>query len=178
VSKKRKEQLIISALFILAIGLGLLVSGLQQRPVSEYPDQLSPLNAEDFVLVNTNPHLQLGVASMEEVRQQYPDGKMLGRSGVYKLTHLNAIFTFTRKTNILTKLDITGPGLVTARSVSVNNSFTKVVKNYGDGFIRSYYKNDPQTFDAVYGEGQCIVFHVKDNIVKKIVILHEIEKTI
>ena len=103
---------------------------------------------------------------------------MLGRSGVYRPANVDAIFTFTRKTNILNKVDMTGPGLSTARSIAVNDSFDKVIDKYGDGFIRSYYKNDPQTFDAVYGKDQCIVFNVKDNIVKKIVIMHEIDTAI
>lgn len=175
VAEKKKYKYIIPAIFILAVCLGILLSDLQHQPISEYPDQLSPLNDADFVIAGTDPALRVGASSLDEVQLQFFGGKMLGRSGVYRPAGLDALFTFTRKTNILNKLDITGPGIETARGVAVNDSFDKVVKNYGDGYVRSYVKSDPQTFDAIYGEEQCIVFNVKDNVVKKIVILHEID---
>jgi hypothetical protein len=146
---------------------------MQQRPVSEYPDQLSRLNSSDFVIAGTNPVLMVGEANLGDVSLQFPGGKMLGRSGVYRPADINVLFTFTRKTNLLNKIDINGPGLATTRSISVNDSFDKVVEAYGDGYVRSYYKTDPQTFDAIYGEEQCIVFNIKNNQVKRIVILHE-----
>lgn len=175
--KEKLKKYFIPALFIFVflIGVGLLLSSLRQQPVSEYPDQLSPLNNTDFVIAGTDPALQVGVSSLDEVQLQFFGGKMLGRSGVYRPAGLDALFTFTKKTNILNKLDITGPGIETSRGVAVNDSFDKVVKIYGDGYVRSYVKSDLQTFDAIYGEEQCIVFNVKDNVVKKIVILHEID---
>ena len=177
-AKKKIGQYVVPAIFIAVFIFALVFTLMQQRPVSEYPDQLSPLNSNDFVIANTNPPLEAGIAYIGDVQLQFPGGKMLGRSGVYRPANVNAIFTFTRKTNILNKVDITGPGLSTTRSIAVNDSFDKVIDKYGDGFIRSYYKSDPQTFDAIYGENQCIVFNVKDNIVKKIVIMHEIDTTI
>lgn len=175
--RKSWKSYIIPSIFITVFLIAVIFTSMQQRPISEYPDQLSPLNSNDFVIAGTDPLLQVGEANLGDVTLQFPGGKMLGRSGVYKLADNNAIFTFTRKTDLLNKIDIVGPGMETARAISVNDSFDKVVEKYGDGYVRSYYKSDPQTFDAVYGKEQCIVFHVTDNKVSKIVILHETAKT-
>ena len=175
--RKSMKSYIIPSIFITVFLIAVIFTVLQQRPVSEYPDQRSPLNSSDFVISGTDPVLQVGEADLGGVSLQFPNGKMLGRSGVYRPADNNVIFTFTRKTNILNKIDILGPGMETARAISVNDSFDKVVEKYGDGYIRSYYKSDPQTFDAVYGEEHCIVFHVINNKVNKIVIMHEAART-
>jgi hypothetical protein len=170
---KSKKRYIIPSIFITVFLIAVVITVLQQRPVSEYPDQLTILEQSDFVIPGSDPVLMVGEADLGDVSLQFPGGNMLGRSGVYRPASDNAMFTFTRKTNILNKIDIIAPGLETARAVSVNDSFDKVVDAYGDGYIRSYYKSDPQTFDAVYGENNCIVFHVVNNIVDKIIIIHE-----
>jgi hypothetical protein len=177
VSKKSWKNYIIPSIFIAVFLLAVIFSVVQQRPISEYPEQLSPLNNSDYVVAGTDPVLQVGEANLGDVSLQFPNGKMLGRSGIYRPAKANILFTFTKKTNLLNKIDITGPGMATARTVSYNDSFDKVVAKYGKGFIRSYYKKNPQTFDAVYGDKNCIVFHVENNIVKKIVILHETAQT-
>jgi len=173
VPQKTWKNYIVPSIFITVFLIAVLFSVMQQRPVNEYPDQLSPLNSNDFVIAGTDPILKVGEADLGDVSLQFPGGKMLGRSGVYRPADIDAIFTFTRKTNLLNKIDITGPGMETARAVSFNDSFDKVVKTYGNGYVRSYYKSDPQTFDAIYGKENCIIFHVIDNKVSKIVILHE-----
>lgn len=173
-SKKSWKSYVIPSIFITVFLIAVVITVMQQRPVSEYPEKLSLLNSSDFVIAGTDPVLQVGEANLGDVSLQFPGGKMLGRSGVYRPADINVLFTFTRKTNLLNKVDINDAGLATTRSISVNDSFDKVVNAYGDGYVRSYYKNDPQTFDAVYGEEQCIVFNVKDNQVKRIVILHDI----
>ena len=91
-------------------------------------------------------------------------------SSVYRPAGQKNVFTFTKKSDILTKVDITGPGLATSRGIVFHDSFEKVVKAYGTGYVKSYAKNDPQTFDVIYGSEQYIVFHVKDGIVQRIVL--------
>jgi hypothetical protein len=177
VPKKSWKSYIVPSIFITVFFIAVVFTALQQRPVSEYPDQLSPLTSKDFVVSGSDPVLMVGEADLGDVSLQFPGGKMLGRSEVYRPANHNVIFTFTRKTNILNKIDILGPGMETTRAVSVNDSFDNVVEKYGDGYIRSYYNNDPQTFDAIYGEEHCIVFHVINNKVNKIVIMHETART-
>lgn len=173
--KKTWRNYIIPSIFIAVFLFAVIITMMQQSPVNEYPEQPSQLKQSDFVIAQTDPVLQVGEADLGDVSLQFPGGNMLGRSGVYRPADLNVLFTFTRKTNLLNKVDINGPGLSTSRFISVDDSFDKVVAAYGEGYVRSYFKKDPQTFDAIYGEGNCIVFNIKDNQVKRIIILHEVE---
>lgn len=172
--KKTWKNYVIPSIFITVFLFAVVFTAMQQQPVNEFPERLSPLNNNDFIIAGTNPVLQVGEANLGDVSLQFPGGKMLGRSEVYRPADIDVLFTFTRKTNLLNKIDINGSGLATNRAIAVNDSFDKVVSAYGDGYVRSYYKRQPQTFDAIYGEEHCIVFNVKDNIVKRIVIFHEI----
>lgn len=172
-SQKSWKRFIVPSIFITVFLFAVVFTALQQRPVNDYPDTLTPLLASDFVITGSNPELRVGESDLGDVSLQFPGGNMLGRSGVYRPADEKLLFTFTRKTNLLNKMDILGPGMATARAVSVNDSFDQVLAQYGPGFVRSYYKSNPQIFDAIYGEEQCIVFHVENNVVKRIVVIHE-----
>jgi len=172
----KKEYLIIALLVLVVAGIGFISSSRYQHMQTDYPSEASIIGAEDFLLTNTQPNLVIGESSWKEVQKCYPEGKTLGMSTVYRLDQLPVIFTFTKKSNILTKVDILGPGLPTARGVEVGDSYDKLVKTYGSGFIRSYAKNDPHTFDAIYGSKEYIVFHVKEQRIEKIVLVNPIAK--
>ena len=173
-SRKSWKSYIIPFIFIAVFLFAVGITAQQQHVVSDSPAQLSPLSDSDFVIAGADPELKVGEAGLGDVSLQFPGGKMLGRSEVYKPASGDVLFTFTRKTNILNKIDITGPVMATSRGVAVGDSFDKAAGIYGDGFKRSYYRNDPATFDAVYGLENCIVFHVENNKVTKIVIMHEV----
>lgn len=173
-SRKSWKSYIIPSVFIAVFLFAVVNTALQQPVVNESPAQLSPLSDSDFVIAGADPELKIGEADLGDVALQFPGGKMLGRSEVYKPAGGKVLFTFTRKTNILNKIDITAPGLATSRGVAVGDSFDKAAGIYGDGFKRSYYRNDPATFDAVYGLENCIVFQVENNKIVKIVIMHEV----
>lgn len=166
----KKDYIIVATIFILVLTLGFFLSNRHQRLVNEYPAKLAVLETNDFLLHYDQADLLVGQASWEDVTRTYPQGKTLGMSTVYRPQGLQATFTFTKNSNILSKVDITGPGIATYRGVAVNDPFSKVVQQYGSGFIRSYLKDDPKIFDAVFGSKHYIVFHVEDNIVKKIVL--------
>lgn len=166
----KKDYIIVATIFLLVLALGFFSSNRHHRLVNEYPAKLAELETDDFLLHYDQADLLVGQASWEEVTRIYPQGKNLGMSSVYRPQGLQATFTFTKNSNILSKVDIADPGIITSRGVAVNDPFTKVVKQYGQGFIRSYLKDDPKIFDAVFGSKHYIVFHVEDNIVKKIVL--------
>ncbi len=166
----KRDYYIIVLLLLMVLGGGFLLSNRHQRLETVYPAKMSSLGEEDFLLYNTKPNIQVGQSTGEEVQQVYPRGKTLGMSSVYRPEGLNAIFTFTKKSNVLSKVDIIGSGLSTSRGIAVNDSFDKVVKNYGPGYVRSFVKSDPDTFDAIYGSKHYIVFHVNNERVKKIVL--------
>lgn len=166
----KREYLFIAFVFLLIVGLALQMSSQHQRLETQYPDKLAELAPTDFALGNSTQSLSIGKSTGEEVMLVYPQGKTLGMSSVYRPTGQKNVFTFTKKSDILTKVDIMGPGLLTSRGIAVNDRFEKVVKAYGPGYVRSYAKNTPATFDAIYGLKQYIVFHVKNGIIEKIVI--------
>lgn len=166
----KKDYLFIVLVFISIVGLAVLASSHHQRLATQYPDQLVELASADFTLEKNTQAIQVGQSSWDEVRKIYPQGKILGMSSVYRPEGQAYVLTFTEKSNVLTKVDITGPGLNTSRGIAVNDSFAKVVAAYGEDYIKSYLKNDPEIFDAIYGSQQNIVFHVSDDIVQRIVI--------
>lgn len=170
----KKDYLFIIAVLIVVCGIAFLSSNSYQRLVNEYPDQIVQLTADDFRLANTVPPIDLGESTGKEVKQVFPQGKTLGMSSVYRPAGQDNVFTFTKNSDVLTKVDISGSGLTTARGIAFHDSFDKVVKAYGKGYVKSYKKNDPQSFDAIYGEKQYIVFHVKDGVVQRIVLQYPV----
>lgn len=166
----KKDYLFIILVFIGVVGFALLFSNGHQRMENQYPGKLTQLTTTDFSLGITAHPLYVGKSTGEEVLQVYPEGKTLGMSSVFQPAGQNNVFTFTKNSDVLTKVDIMGPGLITSRGIAVNDPFEKVVAAYGNGYVRSYSKNDPATFDAIYGSKQYLVFHVKNGIVQKIII--------
>lgn len=170
INSHKKDYLFIVLLVILVVSVALFLSNRYQRLETQYPDKLTELASTDFVLESNEHTLQVGKSSWDEVQQAFPQGKNLGRSTVYRPEGQANVLTFTRRSNLLTKVDINGPGLTTSKGIAVNDDFTKVIAAYGKGYTRSYLINEPTTFDAIYGSEQYIVFHVKDGIVQRIVI--------
>lgn len=171
----KKDNLIIILVVLAVVGAGLYSSSRYQRLVTEYPDQLARLESADFVLQHQSQSIELGKSTGADVQKVYPGGKTLGMSSVYRPSGEKLSFTFTKKSDVLITADITGPGLETARGIAVNDPFTKVVESYGPGYVKSYIKSDPQTFDAIYDSKNYIVFHVKDGIVERIVFQYPVK---
>ncbi len=166
----KKDYLFIVLVFLLVVGLALLISNRHQRLETIYPDKLTELAATDFILKSDEHTLNVGQSSWEEVWQVYPQGNIMDMISVYRPEGQVNVLTFTKKSNMLTKVNITGPGLITSRGIAVNDGFDKVITAYGKGYIRSYLKNEPAVFDAIYGSKQYIAFHVKNGIVQRIVV--------
>ncbi len=170
INSSKKDYLFIILVFLLVFVFGILLSNQHQRLVTQYPDKLVELAAADFTLKSNEHTLQVGQSTWDQVRQVYPQGKILGMSSVYRPEGQAFVFTFTKKSNVLTKVDINGSGLATSRGLAVNDSFAKVVAAYGEDYVKSYLKNDPAIFDAIYGSNQNVVFHIKDGVVQRIVL--------
>lgn len=171
-NSNKKDYFFIILVLFMVITIAFISSNAHQRLENESPDKLTRLTTDDFTLDNKIKPIIVGVSTGEDVQHVYPKGKTLGMSSVYRPAGQESFFTFTKKSDILTKVDITGPGLTTFRGITVNNSFAKVVRAYGKGYKKSYLKNDPDTFDAIYGIDKYIVFHVKGGIVQRIVLEH------
>lgn len=169
-SSNKNDYLFIILVVLVVTGIALYSSSRYQRLITEYPEQLTHLETTDFVLEHQAQPIQLGKSTGAEVQKIYPQGQTLGMSSVYRPSGEKVTFTFTKHSDVLTTVDITGPGLKTARGIAVNDPFTKVLDIYGPGYVKSYLKRDPQTYDAIYDSENYIVFHVKNGIVERIVL--------
>jgi hypothetical protein len=171
----KKESLTV-VFIVLTVVLGWAwYSNIHTNIVVEKPEQQAILGDSDFQVLGPTGILIVGKSTREEALNIYPAGNNLGRSGVYRPQDQDFLLTFTRKDDILNKMDIGVCDLSTARGVIVNDSFDKVIEKYSISYTRAYEKDKPQTFDALYGsDKQYILFKVEDNLVKKIVIGYSI----
>lgn len=157
------------------IGIGLFTSSRYQRLETVYPDQICNLESADLVLQHHSQSIQLGKSTGAEVQAIYPEGQSLGMSSVYRPAGEKIAFTFTKNSDVLTTVDISGPGLKTARGIAVNDSLEKVEQSYGASYVKSYLKRDPQIFDAIYGSETYIIFHINNGIVERIVLQYPLK---
>ncbi len=167
----KKESLIV-VFIVLAVIVGWVwYSNIHTNIIVEKPGQPTLLTDIDFKVPGPAGILVVGKSTREEALQIYPEGTNLGRSGVYRPKDQDFILTFTRKEDILNKIDIGVSDLSTTRGVKVNDSFDKVIEKYSSNYTRAYEKDKSNIFDALYGsDKQYVLFKVEDNVVKKIVI--------
>jgi hypothetical protein len=171
-----KKETLLVALIVLPILLGWAwYSSIHTNIIVEKPEQQTVLIESDFQVLGPAGILIVGKSTREQALNIYPGGSNLGRSGVYRPKDQDFLLTFTRKEDILNKMDIGICDLSTAREIKVNDSFSKVTEKYSPNYTRAYEKDKPQILDAMYGsDKQYILFKVEDNLVKKIVIGYSI----
>jgi len=170
--KDRNERLLVLCIFLLVIGGWAIATNKNTEVIRETPAQPTILSDSDFRVSGPYGILVVGQTTREEAYKLYPQGNGLGRSGVYRPQGQDILLTFTRKENILNRIDIGVSELSTARGLKANDSFDKVIEKYGSDYTRAYVKNKPQVFDAYYGSEQYILFKVENNVVRKIIIGH------
>ncbi|MGI5921740.1 MAG: hypothetical protein ACOX6I_08400 [Syntrophomonadaceae bacterium] len=171
---EKKEYMVVLIILLLAVATGFFMSSRHSRLVMKYPDQQAKLTEDDFSIITARGVLKVGSSSFAEVTRLYPQGKTLGMSTVYAPENSGCLFTFSKKENILIKIHIDSSEVSTFRHITVNQPFTKVVTAYGNNFARVSQQNDTDNFDAVYGSDDSIVFQVRDNMVKKIIVQKEV----
>jgi len=167
---EKKETVLVVLIFISAILLCLWYSSRHTDIIRINPDQQTILADNDFIISSPTGSLIVGKSTRDEVKKIYPEGKDLGKSGVYRPSNQDLLLSFSRKENILIKMDIGNCDLSTSRGIKVNDSFDKVVEKYGPNYTRAYDKDKPQIFDAFYGSDKYILFKVDNNVVTKIII--------
>jgi len=167
---EKKETMLVVFIFISAILLCLWFSNRHTDIVRINPSQQTILTDNDLLISSPAGSLIVGKSTREEVKKVYPEGKDLGKSGVYHPNNQDLLLSFSRKENILIKMDIGNSDLSTSRGIKVNDSFDKVIEKYGPNYTRAYDKTKPQIFDAYYGSDKYILFKVDNNVVTKIII--------
>jgi hypothetical protein len=166
----KKEYMVVVIIFIAAVLMFSLISRNHADIITETPNQSAILNDNDMTVANATGNLIVGRSTRDEVMQVYPDGDNLGRSGLYRPKNMDCLLSFSKKEEVLIRVDIGFCDLSTSRGIKANDSFDKVVDQYGDGYTKSYDKKTPQIFDAYYGSDQYILFKIENNLVKKIYI--------
>lgn len=169
----RKEYMIVLVLILIAVGAGLFMSSRHNVLEYKYPDQPAILDNSDYIVNTDHGVLEVGKSSFDKVAALYPQGKTLGMSTVYAPKNSGCLFTFSKKENILIKAHISSNQALTYRNITINDPFASVVKAYGKNYARVSQKGEAADFDAVYGSENSIVFQVRHNLVKKIIIQRE-----
>ncbi|MEN6463415.1 MAG: hypothetical protein ABFC94_18860 [Syntrophomonas sp.] len=169
----KKEYMMVLVLLLLILGAGLIMSSRHSELVFKYPDHPAILNTNDFSVNTGNGILEIGKSSFADVAKLYPQGRTLGMSTVYSPKNSGCLFTFSKKSNILITIHINTNQTSTFRHITLNDSFASVVKAYGKNYARVSQKGDTANFDAVYGAESSIVFQIRNNLVKKIIIQKE-----
>jgi hypothetical protein len=166
----RKEYIVVAVIVIVAVLIFSYISWNHPDIVTEAPNQASVLTSNDMTLSTSSGILWVGQSTREEAITIFPQGENLGRSGLYRPVNLDCLLSFSKKEDVLIRIDLGPCDLSTSRGIKVNDSFDQVLAAYGTGFTKAYDRKTPQMFDAYYGTDQFILFKVENNIVKKIYI--------
>lgn len=172
--QNQREIKIIAIIIAAAACIGAMVAGSKEPLNIHYPEQFAVLADEDFQLTWQDHTLDIGSTPGETVMDYYPDGYMLGLSTIFSLNKDNILFTFTEDENILHRVHIENPDLPTSRGIRVGDSFESVIERYGSQY--AWVDNgQADDFDAVYGSdnSRCIVFQVRDGLIKRIVLQND-----
>ena len=172
--KHKNELYGVSLIVVVVVAVGLfLISG---RPELEIvrAEQNILLDKEDFYVFNDEKIVKVGEASWENIQMLLPGGKMLGMSTIYQSKEGDCYYTFSEKENMLVIMHIESMNYATARGIKVGDSVAQISEKYGSICDRVIMAKRPQDFDLVYGGEDNIVFQIRDNIVKRIVLEKEL----
>lgn len=171
--KVKTEHLIVILTVVVVYVFGFYIANNQDPLDIVYPVEETILDSNDFLIELASGTLSIGSSTWDEVIEVLPEGKMLGMSTIYSPADIDALLTFTEDENILCKLHITDPNIVTSRNVKVGDTFDKVVESYGSNYASVARKGHSEDFDAVYystDNDNSIVFQIRNNVVERIIL--------
>jgi hypothetical protein len=166
----RKEYMIVAIIFTTAVLIFSYISLNHADIIREAPDQAAILQPSDMTVATNSGTLMVGNTTREDAMLFFTNGTNLGRSGLYRLQDQDCLLSFSKKEDVLIRVDLGQCDLSTSRGIKVNDPFDKVLALYGNGFTKAYDKKTPQMFDAYYGSDQYILFKVENNVVMHIYI--------
>jgi hypothetical protein len=161
--------MVVALIFVAVILMFTLFSLNHANIIRETPNQQTVLTDNDMMVASSGGKLIVGKSTRDDAMKVFPGGDNLGLSGVYRPKDLDCLLSFS-KDDVLIRMDIGVGDLSTSRGIKVNDSFDKVVEQYGNGYTKSYDEKTPEIFDAYYGSDQYILFKIENNSVKKIYI--------
>ena len=165
-----REYAFVIFIVVLVFGLSLYCTNKNKIDLAtQVPQEQNMLPAEDFV-VNIDSLAVHPGQSYDEIIKYFPSGHNLGMSTVYRTDDKELLFTFSKKENILTKMDIMDPSIRTARGIGVGDSEDKLIATYGQGYTLVYDKKRPHEQEFIYGMDHYIVFKLKDKRIDRIIL--------
>lgn len=167
---EKRESLTVLLIVIPVVLMFLYMSSKSPEIVVIDPPQQTVLAEQDLVLAGPGGEVKVGRTTREELMNVFPDGQNLGRSGMFHPAGQDLYITMSRKEEVVIRIDIADPNVVTSRGISTADNFDEVVEKYGSNYTLAYDAATPQKFDACYGTDQYILFKVEDDLVKKILI--------
>jgi len=170
----KKEFFGVLLIVLLAVVVGLWL--ISDRPVVEIikAEKEMFLDKEDFYVSTDNGTIKVGESSWEDIKKLFPGGKMLGMSTIYQSKDGDCLFTFSEDENLLVIMHIESGDYATARGIKIGDSFARISEKYGPDCARVIMPNKAEDFDLVYGGEDNIVFQIRDNVVKRIVLEKEL----
>lgn len=168
--RDKKETIIVIAIFIGVISLFLLFTSQHAVVETKHPQHELILKQDDFNISSPEGIIKVGLSNWEFISRIFPNGKTLGMSTIYEPENSGYIFTFTKKSNILSVVHISTVEASTFRNISVGDSYKKVVDAYGKNYTQVSLKDQKNNFDMVYGNKNVLIFQIRDNMVKQIIL--------
>ena len=170
---KKKEYALIIFIVILIAGAAYYISKDHAQLQTVVSKNQVLLDEQDFLVKIDRNNLSIGTSTQDEVLKILPQGKTLGMSTIYKLESPDCLLTFNKDGKILQKLHIYSQDIPTKRGIKVGDSFALVIEKYGPNYSSVGYPGKPKDFDAVYGADNNIVFQVRNDKVKAIILQKE-----
>lgn len=173
--RNKYQYLIIIAIVVIVYTFGFYIANNQEPLEIIYPSENTILDDGDFIITLPQGQVKVGSSSWEEIENILPSGKILGMSTIYSSNDTDCLFTFTKHENILSKIHISDSSIETNRQIRVGDAFDKVIAAYGSNYASVSKVNNKADFDIVYGADHTsdIFFHIRDNIVAKIILQNE-----
>ncbi|MBC7075461.1 MAG: hypothetical protein H5T98_05215 [Syntrophomonadaceae bacterium] len=167
---QRKEYYIVLLVVAVAVIIGSAIASSRSQLEVIYPEKETVLSPQDFVIDTDLGTLYIGNSTWNEVKNIFPQGKILGMSTIYRPENLECLLTFSEDENILQKMHIDTKTISTSRGIRLEDPFARVIEAYGENCAYVRLQGETSNFDAVYGNDDNIVFQVRNGKVKRIIL--------
>lgn len=170
---KKKEYALIIFFVVLIAGAAYYISQDRAQLQTVVSKNQVVLEEQDFLVTIGKNSLSIGTSTRAEVLKIFPRGKTLGMTTIYKPENSDCLLTFNKDEEVLQKIHINSQDIPTYRGIKVGDSFVLVTKKYGPDYSSVGHPGKPKDFDAVYGVGNNIVFQIRNDKVKAIILQYE-----